>query len=180
MHWLATAATLTFVVPVQGAQNDPRLTPLFAELATAQTAEDAAPIEETIWKIWLLSGNGAVDADMMRGLQAMGAGDNETALGYFTKVVEASPDFAEGWNKRATANYLLGRFDASVIDIQKTLALEPRHFGALSGLALINLALDREREALKAFEAAMRVHPNLPGANTHIRELREKIRGKGI
>ena len=180
MHWLATAATLTFAVPVQGAQNDPRLDPLFAALSEAQTPEDAAPIEQAIWKIWLLSGNGSVDADMLRGVQAMGINDNETALEYFTKVVKATPDFAEGWNKRATVNYLIGRFDASVIGIQKTLALEPRHFGALSGLALINLALGREREALKAFEAAMRVHPNLPGASTHIRELREKIRGKGI
>lgn len=180
MHWLATAATLTFTVPVQGAQNDPRLDPLFAELRDAPTKEDAATIEQQIWKIWLLSGNGEVDAHMLRGLQAMGKGDNEAALESFDKLVAAQPDFAEGWNKRATVNYLLGRFDASVIDIQKTLALEPRHFGALSGLALINLALDREREALKAFEAALRVHPNLPGAETHIRELQEKIRGKGI
>lgn len=180
MHWLATAASLSFAVPVQGGQNDPRLDSLFVELRGAPTREDAAAIERNIWKIWLLSGNGAVDAYVLRGLQAMGTGDNEAALAAFDKVVAAMPDFAEGWNKRATVNYLLGRFDASVIDIQKTLALEPRHFGALSGLALINLALSREREALKAFEAALRVHPNLPGADTHIRELREKIRGKGI
>jgi tetratricopeptide (TPR) repeat protein len=180
MQWLATAATLTFAVPVQGAQNDPRLDALFVELANAESTEDAEPIEQTIWKIWLLSGNGAVDADMLRGLQAMGRNDNETAVEYFTSVIDALPDFAEGWNKRATAHYLLGRFDAAVIDIQKTLALEPRHFGALSGLALINLSLDREREALSAFEAALRVHPNMPGADTHIRDLREKIRGKGI
>jgi tetratricopeptide (TPR) repeat protein len=180
MHWLATAATLTFAVPVQGAQNDPRLDSLFVDLREAETKEAAAPIEESIWKIWLLSGNSVVDAYLLRGLQAMGSGDNEAALAAFDKVVAALPDFAEGWNKRATVNYLLGRFDASVIDIQKTLELEPRHFGALSGLALINLALSREREALKAFEAALRVHPNLPGADTHIRELQEKIRGKGI
>lgn len=180
MHWLATAASLSFAVPVQGGQNDPRLDSLFVELREAPTREDAAAIEQNIWKIWLLSGTGAVDACVLRGLQAMGTGDNEAALAAFDKVVAAMPDFAEGWNKRATVNYLLGRFDASVIDIQKTLALEPRHFGALSGLALINLALSREREALKAFEAALRVHPNLPGADTHIRELREKIRGKGI
>ena len=180
MHWLVTAATLTFAVPVQGAQNDPRLDALFAELRDAATTEDAAPIEQNIWNIWLLSGNGEVDAHMLRGLHAMGKGDNEVALESFDKLVAAQPDFAEGWNKRATVNYLLGRFDASVIDIQKTLALEPRHFGALSGLALINLALSREREALKAFEAALRLHPNFPGAETHIRELQEKLRGKGI
>lgn len=180
MPWLATAATLTFAVPVQGGQNDPRLDTLFSDLKAAQSAEEAAPIEDRIWKIWLLSGTGSVDAHMLRGLQAMGTGDNEGALAAFDKVITAQPDFAEGWNKRATVNYLLGRFDASVLDIQKTLALEPRHFGALSGLALINLALGREREALKAFEAALRVHPNLPGAKSQIRELRDKIRGKGI
>ncbi len=107
-------------------------------------------------------------------------GRNEEALAAFTKATDTQRDFAEAWNKRATANYLLGRYEASVLDIQKTLELEPRHFGALSGLGLINLALGREREALKAFEAARQIHPFLPGSETHIRELREKIRGRGI
>ncbi|MEE2722785.1 MAG: tetratricopeptide repeat protein [Pseudomonadota bacterium] len=180
MHWIATAATLTFSVPLQAGQNDPRLPSLFDQLKEAATAEEAETFEQAIWKIWLLSANGAVDAYMLRGIRAMGARDNEAALAAFDRVVTAQPDFAEGWNKRATVNYLLGRFDASVLDIQKTLELEPRHFGALSGLGLINLALGREREALKAFEAALRIHPNLPGANTHIRELRKKVRGKEI
>lgn len=180
MHWLATAASLTFAVPLQAGQNDPRLDGLFAELKQADGAEAAESIEQAIWQVWLLSGNGTVDADMLRGLQAMSANNPEKALEAFTKVVEAQPDFAEGWNKRATVNYILGRYDQSVFDIQKTLALEPRHFGALSGLGLINLALGREREALKAFDAAMAIHPNLPGARTHIQELREKVTGKGI
>ena len=81
------------------------------------------------------------------GLQALSDGRNEDALVDFTKATEAQADFAEAWNKQATVNYLLGRYDVAVLDIQKTLELEPRHFGALSGLGLISLALGREREA---------------------------------
>lgn len=180
MQWLGAAAALTFAVPTQGAQNDPRLGPLFEQLLDAASPEDAQPVEQAIWQVWLLSGNGAVDAQMLRGLQAMGTGDNAAALAAFDAAIAAQPDFAEAWNKRATVNYMMGRLDASVIDIQKTLELEPRHFGALSGLGLINLALGRDREALKAFEAALKIHPHLPGADGHIRELRDKIRGKGI
>ena len=135
-------------------QNDPRLPQLFEQLKEASTAEEAGLLERAIWQIWLLSGNGIVDAHMLRGLQALGIGDNEAAISSFDQVVELQPDFAEAWNKRATANYMLGRFDASVIDIHKTLSLEPRHFGALSGLGLINLALGREYEALKVFEVS--------------------------
>ena len=177
---MATAATLTFSVPTQASQNDARLPALFDQLKAAASPEDAGSIEQAIWQIWLLSGNGSVDAHVLRGLQAMGEGRNEEALSAFTKAADAQPDFAEAWNKRATVNYLLGRFDDSVLDIQKTLSLEPRHFGALSGLGLINLAMGREREALKAFEAGLRIHPYLPGAETHIRDLREKIDGKAI
>ncbi len=180
MHWLATAATLSFVVPLQAGQNDPRLNELFEGLHAAPSEDEARPFEEAIWQAWLLSGNGAVDAQMLRGLSALGQGQNAAALEAFTRATEMQPDFAEAWNKRATVNYILGRYDDSVADIEKTLALEPRHFGALSGLGLINLALGREREALEAFEAALRIHPYLPGADTQIRDLREKVRGRGI
>lgn len=180
MGWLATAATLSFAVPIQASQNDPRLPGLFERLKNANTIDEAELTEKAIWQIWFLSGNGSVDAHMLRGLQAMSASNLEDAMLAFDKALKLQPDFAEAWNKRATLNYLLGRYDASVIDIHKTLSLEPRHFGALSGLGLINLALGREREALKAFEAAVRIHPYLPGADTHIQELTEKIKGKGV
>ncbi len=177
LRWLATAATLSFCVPIQAGQNDPRLPRLFEQLKEASTAKEARFLESSIWQIWLLSGNGVVDAHMLRGLQALDIGNHEAAISAFDEAVSLQPDFAEAWNKRATANYLLGRFDASIIDIHKTLSLEPRHFGALSGLALINLALGREREALKVFEAALDLYPFLPGARVHIRDLRERIKG---
>ncbi|MEC7488175.1 MAG: tetratricopeptide repeat protein [Pseudomonadota bacterium] len=180
MHWLATAATLSFSVPMQASHNDPRLPQLFEHLEAATSAEEAEPIELSIWQIWLQSGNGEVDAHMLRGLQAMNMCNHEAAITAYGKAIRKQPEFAEAWNKRATANYLLGRLDLSINDIGKTLELEPRHFGSLSGLGLINLTLAREREALKAFEAAIRIHPHLPGAETHIRELRAKVKGKGI
>ncbi|MFQ5902310.1 MAG: tetratricopeptide repeat protein [Candidatus Binatia bacterium] len=104
----------------------------------------------------------------------------EEALVSFNKVVEADPDFAEGWNKRATVYYLMGEFVASVRDIERTLTLEPRHFGALSGLGLIYLALGEDRLALEAFEAALKVNPHLPGAQAHAEEVRWRLRGKRI
>ena len=118
--------------------------------------EEALPIEKLIWNICLMSGNGELDALILKGLQAMGRESNEEALAAFSKVTEVQPDFAEAWNKRATVNYLLGRYQDSVIDIQKTLSLEPRHFGS-SGLGLINLAIGHERSP-KAFEAALKIH----------------------
>ncbi len=87
---------------------------------------------------------------------------------------------AEGWNKRATVHYLMASHQESLGDIERTLALEPRHFGALSGRGLVNLALGREEAALQAFEAALQIYPHLPGAKSHIKALREKLKGKAI
>ena len=180
IHWVATVATMTFLVPAQANQNDARLPGLFDQLREARSTKDAAQVEQAIWQVWLLSGNLTADAHVHRGLQALSDGRNKDALVDFTKATEVQADFSEAWNKRATVNYLLGRYDAAVLDIQKTLELEPRHFGALFGLGLINLALGREREALRAFEAALRIHPLMPGAKTPIRELRDRVQGKRI
>jgi tetratricopeptide (TPR) repeat protein len=92
-------------------------------------------------------------------------------------MVRRSPNFAEGWNKRATVYFLLGDFDASVGDIERTLQLEPHHFGALSGLGQIYLALDREEAALKAFEAALVIDPHLVGVRAAVEGIKKKREG---
>jgi len=110
----------------------------------------------------------------------MNFNDHAAALGAFDEIIRLAPGFAEGWNKRATIHYLLGNYDASAADIESTLALEPRHFGALSGLGLVRIAQGDEAKALEAFEAALAVHPHLPGADSHIKELRQRVKGKRI
>ncbi len=180
MTWIAGAAALSFATVGLANQNDPRLGPLFDRLKAASSAEAAADEEQAIWRIWHESGSAEIDALMVRGLRAMGARDLPAALAAFDEMVRRAPRFAEAWNKRATVNYMMGRFADSAADIDRTLALEPRHFGALSGLGLVRLAEGEEEKALEAFDRALAVHPNLAGADTHIRALREKLRGRKI
>ena len=153
-------------------QDDPRLDVLFAELKSAKTMADVAGIEAQIWYLWSLSNDAAVDRILAGGTAAMARRQFTAALTSFNTVIEMKPDFAEGWNKRATLYYLTGEFDRSIADVERTLALEPRHFGALSGLGLINMALERPAEALAAFEAALAVHPHMPNAKNMIKRLR--------
>jgi tetratricopeptide (TPR) repeat protein len=101
--------------------------------------------------------------------------DLPAALGKFDQIVKIAPGFAEGWNKRATVHYLLGDFAGSLHDIERTLKLEPRHFGALSGRGLVLLELDQQAGALEAFESALEVHPKLPGASHNAKALRREI-----
>lgn len=180
MAWMATAATLSFALPAPGGQNNPLLDELFAALKSAPNEQAAAPVEAQIWALWTDSGIDDIDRLMALGIAAMGLQDFATANAFFTTIVEKAPEFAEGWNKRATLYYLMGAFDRSTADVKKTLALEPRHFGALSGLGMIRLAQDDEDGALDAFERALRIHPNIAGATSHIRALREKLRGREI
>ncbi|MCC7050064.1 MAG: tetratricopeptide repeat protein [Alphaproteobacteria bacterium] len=162
----------------QADQKDSRLVEVFDQLGQAQTLREALLLESAVWQIW-----GEIEDDDVaflyrRGVEAMSADRPDDALGFFTEVTKRAPDFAEGWNKRATVLYLMGDFAASVVDVEHTLALEPKHFGALSGLGMIYLQLGRDAAALKAFEAALKVHPFLSGARQRSKELRDKLGGK--
>ena len=117
---------------------------------------------------------------MAIGIAAINGGDYRRSLFYFDRMVRAAPDFAEAWNKRATVHYLMGNFDASVADIRRTLALEPRHFGALSGRGLVFIEMDEEELALDSFDAALAIHPNLPGAGNNAKFLRKRLEDREI
>ena len=177
----AALALLLLAVAPQAAkadQTDPQLPSLFAKLKMARSGGEALPLEQAIWKRWGETPDDDARFPYSRGLQSMEEQDFKEALRHFDEAVKRAPKFAEAWNKKATVEYLLGDFSASVASIERTLALEPRHFGALSGLGLINLALDRSDAALKAFEAALEVHPFMPGARARVKELKEKLSGK--
>lgn len=177
--WLFAFA-LALASPAAAGQDDARLDTLFGRLKVTPNILEAYAIEQDIWGIWLESGDVDVDAEMKLGVQAMGAGDYRAALRAFDSIVERRPDLAEGWNKRATLYYLMGEYDSSVRDIQHTLALEPRHFGALSGLGLIYDAIGNESGAVAALEEVRNIYPLMPGLDERIDELRDAEKGKRI
>jgi len=174
------AAVLMDSVPrgVLADQADLRLDPLFQRLQSTADATDAAAVEQQIWQIWIESDDSVVSGLMREGMTAMSRGDYDGALERFDRMVDAAPEFAEGWNKRATVHYYMGQYEASVLDIQQTLQLEPRHFGALSGLGLIYDALEQREAALRSFEAALEINPHLDGIKTRIEELRQELEGR--
>lgn len=167
-------------LPAAADQNDARLEDLFFKLQGTEDYEQARRTEISIWQIWSVSNDNAVNTLMAEGTTAMTQRDLQRALRYFGQVVEIAPDFAEGWNKRATLYYLTGDYEASLADIDKTLALEPRHFGALAGRGLVLMALDRKEDALTAFEEALSIHPHLIGAMLNAEAIRKMLKDQQI
>ena len=175
---------LTFNAGLSGTvladQKDPRLDVLFSALRLSDTPETSRVLENQIWTIWHVPPQDSESGYVLRdGIEAMSSGRVDDALEAFDKVTKLEPEFAEGWNKRATVFYMLGDLDRSVLDIQRTLILEPRHFGALSGLGLINLAKGDKAAALKAFDAALEIHPHLP-SKERIDALRKELAGEKL
>jgi len=168
------------ISPAIAGQNDTRLNILFERLRATQDLAEAREIEGTIWKIWTKSEIANVNRAMLTGIASMHAGQLGTALNKFNEVIELAPDFAEGWNKRATIYYLMNKFDRSVNDIAQTLKLEPRHFGALSGLGLINQAIGQTKAAIKAFEHALNINPHLSGLKDKVTKMKKLKFGRKI
>ena len=161
-------------------QKDPRLDILFVELQESDNPQKVRLIERSIWSIWVASDSPTLELLMNRVIMRMGNQEYGEALRLLDAIVTISPEYAEGWNKRATVYYLLGRYEDSISDVEKTLDLEPRHFGALSGLGLIYNRLDEDAAALDAYERALKVNPHLGQAKLEVKRLRGKIKGKKI
>ncbi|MBS1269645.1 MAG: hypothetical protein MAG794_00596 [Gammaproteobacteria bacterium] len=161
-------------------QNAEGLDKLFGALATAEYRETALRLEREIWRVWLDSGDDRIDREMKAGIRTMSGGRLESAIRHFTRITEMAPKFAEGWNKRATAYYLNDELARSMHDIQKTLRLEPRHFGAIAGMGLIFLRQGDEHGAMSAFEQVLKIYPSAPGANAQVKRLRKKLKGQSV
>jgi len=168
------------VVPAFGDQKDPRLDDLFASLQRVAEPATAARIEQQIWIIWLETSDRDAAALLSTGSRQMSRGDYADALETFDKLVKLAPDFAEGWNKRATVLYLMDDLRRSLEDIARTLELEPRHFGALSGRGLVHIKRDDLERALKAFEETLVVHPLMPGPRANIEAIRKVLKSREI
>ncbi len=147
---------------------------LFAQLRQADGKEMAGVLENAIQAMWLRSGSPTADVLMKQAGAAVEAKSYGPALAILDTVVELYPDYAEGWNRRASVHFLRGDYTSSMSDIEQVLALEPRHFGALSGLGAIQKERGNGRAALKALRRARMINPNLDSIDDRIRELEQE------
>jgi len=159
--------------------SDLSLDILFERLAASEKQEADRLSTEIIDRL-SSSGSDSIDLLLMRGRQAMTGKDYDRALSHFSRLIAFAPNFAEGWNARATAHFARDEFGFALADLYNALRLQPKHFGALSGLAIILESLDNEDGALEAYRAALEVHPHLEGAKSGVERLEEKVRGQPI
>lgn len=167
------AAPFVWIAPPALAQEDDReakLDALFAELAEPGR-DDWTRIEREITRLWSRSGSDAMDLLLRRGTRALEAEDFPAAIEHFTALTDHAPEFAEGWNARATTFFLMDEYALSIADIERVLALEPRHFGALTGLAIMLEQMGEIDYALQALRAVHALNPNRPNINDALERL---------
>tara|TARA_B100000676_G_C17953321_1_gene773292 strand:+ start:611 stop:1198 length:588 start_codon:yes stop_codon:yes gene_type:complete len=162
--------------PLKADQNDSRLNGLFKNLKSTKNSEEASFFEIQIWNIWMEHKNPKVQKILFLGLEAMKNQEFERAFVYFSKIIKLEPKFAEGWNKRATVLYLMGRFEESENDVMRTLELEPRHFGALSGQGLIRMSKEDWLGAIKVLEKGLKINPHMSGAVINLNFSKKKLK----
>jgi len=131
---------------------------LLDELA-ASTTPRAEEIVQLVWQTWVFHENLAVADVMSDGIQLLRDGDLKGAEWRFFNAVHFDPAYAEGWNKLATVHYLLGDYNTSLTEIEQTLELEPRHFGAIAGRGMVLMKLERFGEAAASYREASEINP---------------------
>ena len=149
---------------------------LLDKLASAPSAAAAKIITMDIQEAWINSHKDPVEKKMMsQALSAMDSGNLVKAEKELTKLIQKNPDFVEAWNKRATVRFFNGDLAGSETDVFEVLSREPRHFGAISGLAMINVHVGALKEAVKAYEMLLNIHPHAKDAKLYLPRLKQKI-----
>lgn len=162
-------------------QRDPKLHELFQRLKLRELPPpEAQAVEDQIWRIWHASGSPSTDLLLERVESMMASDTLEPAVKLLDEVIALSPDFAEGWNKRATVYFLRNDFRAALRDTEHALRLEPRHFGAWSGLGAIFLELGQDAKALQAYQEALKINPHLPDIAKEAERLNLTAKGRSI
>lgn len=175
---LAAALLLPFPTLADGA----RLDSLFARLKAAATPQEAATLVSEIWAVWAAPPPGAPEVEVLMDAAAdyIRHEEYDRAVAALDEAIRLAPDYAEAFNRRATAHFRAGDHAASMADIAQTLKREPRHFGALSGLGMVQLAQGRLPEALKAYEAALDLNPHLRSAKVHADAIRAALKEREL
>ncbi|PBC06041.1 hypothetical protein [Mesorhizobium sp. WSM3860] len=157
-----------------------RLDQLFADLRRERNEKAAERIAGRIWNEWNQSGSASIDLMMRWAQKAAEDQKFDVALDFLDQVVTLQPDYAEGWNRRATVHFLMKNYGKSMSDIDHTLRLEPRHFGALSGLAQIMAETGHKQSALEAWQKVLTIYPMMRSAQDQVSTLSEDLAGEGI
>lgn len=168
-------AALFLCQPAIADQNSKELPELFGKLLKAESPQQAVLIETEIWKHWYERDEDNGGKKMTNAIDAMGTGRYTVALTLLDELVDNEADYAEAWNRRATVHYLLGNYNQSLSDIENTLKLEPRHFGAISGIGMIMLKIGQTDKALHAFERVLDISPQNVGASKSVKQLETKL-----
>ena len=170
---IAVLILLVYSLASPADQNDPALDGLFERLAITTSDEEASNITHEIWQRWTANDDPDVSQLMQIGIRALNYSTYRKALQSFDRVIEMAPEFAEGWNKRATLYYHIKEYRRSIDDIKKTLRLEPRHFGAWSGLGLVSIAQENYSGALAAFKKALSINPHISNIRRYVQKLED-------
>jgi tetratricopeptide (TPR) repeat protein len=176
---LALAAPVVAAPVLNDSARGERLDQLFQNLKSAQSQSDALAAEQEISSIWLQSGDPSIDRQMQIAIQAMDGLYYDSALKVLSTIIVNRPDYVEAYNKRATLYYMVGNYQESLKDIDETLKLEPRHFGAIAGKGMVYLKLNQPQQALAAFKDALAVDPALSNIATEVQMLEAQLKGKG-
>lgn len=176
---LANGVLAFFLLLAAPAMAGTRLDDLFQQLQTASD-EEAGAITQNIWIEWSKSGSASMDLLLRRGQDALSAGDPQAAIDHLTALIDHAPDFAEGYNERATAYFQIGEIGLSVADIAKTLALNPRHFGALAGLGMIFEQLNEPDKALEVYREALTLNPHMKEVRAGVTRLEAQLGGQEL
>jgi len=171
----ATRAEAVVWLANRGAMAD---APLLHERLRDESPFVRGYAERGLWLLWARSGDAAVDALMARGTEEMQSGQHDRAVETFSSVIKAKPDFAEGWNRRATVHYLAGDLERSIADCAEVLKRNRLHFGALSGLGQIYFQMQDYDQALVWFRRALEINPNMVGVEINIKGIEELLKDK--
>ncbi|AZO50595.1 MAG: hypothetical protein EOS54_15415 [Mesorhizobium sp.] len=168
------------VAPPVATTSQARLDQLFTDLKRERNEKAATRIAQRIWSEWAQSGSASIDLMMQWSQKAMENQKYDVALDFLDQVVTLQPTYAEGWNRRATVHFMMKNYGKSMSDIDHTLHLEPRHFGALSGLAQIMAETGHKQSALEAWQKVLAIYPMMRSAQDQVSTLSEELAGEGI
>lgn len=171
-------APVETVDPAQARKT--HLDELFAQLKRERNEAAASRIAGQIWTEWFKSGSASIDLMMQWAQKAIEEQHYDVALDFLDEVITLSPNYPEGWNRRATLHFMMSNYGKSMSDIDHTLALEPRHFGALSGMAQILKNTGNKEAALRAFQRVLDIYPMMRSAQSEVATLSEELAGEGI